>query len=361
MDGNIAYGYGELSIDQMCTGQNEVITILPSRVGHGYISFDISRVFDVITDCFVVFFGGRPEGELITVIGVDELIVDKCRVDQNDVWMKLRGNRKLPGHILHVKTFFNKYVQNFLPRRDSYVTITIENRYLMSGKSEVKMILKGMKLEMKDMERICYGVYTKCIEQNDNYCQMLGVNHVNNEWLLYREAYNILREGAGGRHKVFSIVDLLKYVMGYIRPYVPKNGIIRERVNMCLSFGGRWKELYWFARGGGGNGGIVNIIKYSRLILDGRVRVEGGSDLFEHVMQLNHYADYVKGVNVFPFCNRPMDFECKNYLDANRVNRIVLELELEYSEREIYELVCCCTKLNQINYSSRMCRFDFVN
>lgn len=336
----------ELSIYKLYSNSvPNVVTVYPSCVKNGRVELNIPSLLDVVNDCFIVFAGGRPVGGTIVEIWIDYMVVDRFRLDQLEVYMGLRNCKKMVSHIVPMKTFFNKYEQNFLPMKkcgDVRVVILYDkNDYLMMN--DLSMIVCGVNV----CGEVNWGreLFVKRIEQCNFYSRYVNEN-VGDGWCHYRKSYGVLRKAV--THKLFGISCLFEYVMSFLRPHVvEKKWCNYERINVPLN-GRKIKDLYWFVKC---CDRIVDVIKYSKLEMNYRVVKEGGADLFEHVSQNIYYDGHVKNVFVHSFCSHPMKFDCERVFDVNRIENIILDLRLEYLEMEKYEIVICWNNLNSVSYS----------
>lgn len=328
----------ELPIDQMCDNYAiESYSFMPSNITPNSIEFIIPRICDAIIDCFLIFPKTRPIGNICISIIRNNKTIDQFRIDHSEIYIKLRDSKLLSSNIIPIKTFFNKYSQNYLPMNNN-IKIIVNNDHMISD--EIKLIVQGVYISGIYREIFLQTAIRKQIEQYGSQN-----SYLNTDWINYRETCNILLKS---KHNFFNITCLLKYILSYIKPNLP-SCIVQEDISIKLKCEGPVTELYWFAKC---NNKIANIIKKSQLLFNGIIRDKHTEPAFyQQLKQYAHYNNLVDNVNVYPFCIHPTHFQIYNYTDMSTLDEIKLVLGLEYSRIEKYEIIVCWTNLNIITYN----------
>lgn len=321
------------------------VSYSPTKITKTYVDFIVPKKFDIITDCHLVFSNDRPAGISIITIIIDPLTIDKFRTDQNEICMKLRESRDIPSNVISLKSFFNKYAENFMPLISLMLTnfkIRVENPNIVA--SEIELLVSHAFISTDKRKNLTIQCAERVIEQHG-----FQVHHLNHEWIQYRETYNILRTIQ--KCKVFWSEDMVNHIMSFIGPIkMTPSCIVKETIKIKLQCSGLLKELYWFAKCGDT---IVKIFGQQRLIINGHERQRGDAAYFERIVPYMHYNYYVPNVSIYSFVSCPMNFDNfdnSEYLNLPKNDTMELELELKYFSSNKYDIVICWTNKKRIIY-----------
>lgn len=336
-------------IDKLFPNSISKILFLTPKIVKGNMLYDIPCHLNIVTDCSLVFLNNKlPKGTIIVSIILDGIIIDKFRTDQSEIYEQLRNKYKysanvIPNTILHLplKTFFNKYPENFLPTYKLYsAIICVENPNLISI-DQIKLMVHTQQLDkIMAPDIMKYDPIQKMIEQHGTY-----VHRLNYGWIEFRESYNILRTTV--RHKVFRTKQLVNHIMSFLKPITPLP-LVKEQIKIILNCNGPIKEMYWFAKC---DDKIVKMFGNQRLLFNGYPRQKGNAAYFEYITTLQYYNNNISNVSVYPFVINPTSFDSIGNFLANGIDEIILELDLEYCGRNKYDIVVCWTNSNVIRYS----------
>jgi hypothetical protein len=343
----------ELSINELYSNcATDIFYISAIKFPNNSFQFIIPHNCEVITECFLIFSIVRPKCDIFIEIIINSIIFDKFFVDQSEIYANLRNKNQLPPNIIPIKTFFNKYKQNYLPiicNMDIKIVVHFTNNNLIIN--DMKLLVYGTLIDYPN-NKIFKLPSTKKIELHGNqiYC-------IKNEWIDFREKYNVLYTQAI-KHKIFGITCILKHIMSFIKVTKPEL-IINKTIKIDLTCGGLLKELFWFAKC---NNKIVNIIKNTRIFFNNHIRVEGDTTLFNKITQYNNYKNMIDNINIYPFCLHPTDFEYSGMVNTYKIDKIIVEMDLEYSGIKKYDIWICCTNINEIIYNvNGTCQLMYIN
>lgn len=321
----------------------ESITLQPSFTTDAITSFDITRNGDIATDCFLIFPTPPKDSTIITITIGFHTTIEEFRLDQNDIYMRLRGHPKLPPNIIPLKIFFNRYSQNFLPLINislSSIRIRITHPTPLpppSPPNQIQLMLTYTYLDSNPRRAMAEATIQKKIEQH-NY----QVHPINHEWTEFREAYNILKFSKN--NKIFQTKEMIRHIMSFIKPTSPP--VVKKQIKININCQGFVKELYWFAKC---DNKIVKMFGQQSILIDGIIRQTGESPYFELLQPHMHYHDFVPNVSVYSFAESPTKFENIGLINTTD-HKLELELEIEYSAIRDYSIIICWTSINTIEY-----------
>lgn len=320
---------------------SEILTLSPSNFNQIFFEYNISNADYIITDCSLICPTIPPGFTTISFI-LNGYIIDEFRIDQNFICMKFRDCAINYPTTIPLKTFFNKHPQNFLPANHvSNITIRVTN----SGLDKNTQLLLNITRTTQSN-----GPFKKLIEQHGTY-----VHQMNNEWIEFREAYNTLR--VNQKHFVFRTKQMVQHIMSFIRPSKPPVQV-KERIKLCLPCNLPLTELYWFAKC---NDKIIKMFDHQSIILNEYTRQKGDSTFFEHITTWSHYNNRIPNVSIYPFVVHPTQFHNEGHLHSSRIDQFTLELDVEYSGRQKYEIVVGWTAINVICYDFGAVNVAFSN
>lgn len=337
----------------------ETIMVSPHTINndHNYIDFNMSINGNIATDCYITLntpLIGPPA--TITIL-LNNNPIDSFRTDQNNINTKLAGLRDLPPTIIPIKTFFNKYAQNFLPLialqhtsihiRLTHPSITTKNAI------SSRLHTSHHYIDSPHHATLTNTAISKRIEQHNH--QTHPINH---EWIDFREIYNILK--ASHFHPT---TDTFNHIMSFIKPSIPFPQT-KKTIKIKLNHNKKQpiKDMYWYAnriQSSNGTTTIIPMFGQQRILLNGYERQKGNAAYFEHIITHVHYPNGVPHVSTFSFAVHPTQFQLSGYLGTSLIDDVELELEIEYPRIHKYEIVVCWTTLNEITYNGGLYQLKY--
>lgn len=308
------------------------------------VSSYIMRNFDIMKECYLKIPNDcRINGNSTISVMIGGEIFDKFDMTYLKIYNKLTNQIEEPN-LITIKTFFNKYDENFLPLRSlTYheVRILIDNIFV--EKNEVVFITDGFIISNETWKNRLLNPYYKLIEQVKMHKEYLNYY---TEDIHINETYNILNQNKS--HKVFKITNLLDHIFSFLWQ---KERTLTTKIRIKHYFN-NIKEIWWCATT---HNEIVNIINYSSLFSDDKI-YKGDSLIFSKLNQKKFYKNYVENVHIFSFVPNPNEFKQLNFDEIyNGENINELELDITYNRYKKYEINLYAHKYNFAMYNNGLC------